>query len=412
VQRLWITRKEVSTARTIGLVAGLAVASVVAIAAIVLATKESCPFVYSWDGSRYVFDAEPYGGAISRGLEKDDYSELEHLVEQNGTYRLLLTNEVDETQFTNSVELWLVDHTPGVRVVAGEKGDLHGLSDAAMLSSAIDEDGNDLLPWLRSTDRLIWEPEAVSAPDGGFRDEIFLTFPRPAGASRTTLVISAATGLWGSYMIKRMVGLRGREAPAWLASMAAGSPDLEALHAWIVQQELYFLKIEVEEPGGWTVRGLIPGGGPFIAEDRAIPLDISRVSGERLRIRLRPPRGFWALNSLAAYYADRPVTVTRVPPTFAQTSDGADVLPDLLAGDDRYYSMPSTGDRAELRFQAPPVKPGTKRTIFLHSRGWYQLHLNTSGEPALDTIEKITQIPDGAARFAAEEFARWRTERR
>jgi hypothetical protein len=80
---------------------------------VVAATKQSCPFVYSWDGSQYVFDAEPYGGAITRGLEKDDFTQLEQLREQDGLYRLKMVNEVDETQLTNLTELWVVDHLLG-----------------------------------------------------------------------------------------------------------------------------------------------------------------------------------------------------------------------------------------------------------------------------------------------------------
>src|SRR5690349_11293101 len=79
VNRLWVTRVQKSVVRTVGLVAGIAAGALLVTAAIIAATKQSCPFVYSWDGEKYWFDAEPYGGAITSGLERDDYSELEHL---------------------------------------------------------------------------------------------------------------------------------------------------------------------------------------------------------------------------------------------------------------------------------------------------------------------------------------------
>lgn len=155
MQRLWVERKELSKSRTIGLVAAVAVGTVAIIVGVAAATKQSCPFVYSWDGKQYVFDAEPYGGAITRGLEKDDFSTLERLREQDGLYQLKITNEVDETQFTNLTELWVVDHPAGTRVAADVLGRLHTLAAPQSLVSALDVAGHDLLPWLRATDRLI-----------------------------------------------------------------------------------------------------------------------------------------------------------------------------------------------------------------------------------------------------------------
>ncbi len=410
VQRLWVERRETSIARTVGLSLLIAAAAFGTLIAIVAATKQSCPFVYSWDGTQYVFDAEPYGGAITRGLERDDYSELEHLREQNGLYRLLLTNEVDETQFTNFMELWVVDHKPGTRVVADEHGNLYGLTGIQTLTAAHDRYGNDLRPWLASTDRKIWEPDAIAGPDGSLRQEVTLAFPKPEGATKANLIANAATGLWGSYMIKKIVELRGREAATWLASLDRDPAAAQAVHAWAEREETYRLRIEVEEPTGWELRGTLLGGGPLLSEDRVIPLDVSRVRGDRLRIRLRPPVGFWAFNSFTvAYGLAQEVKIDRVPAQSARTSDGKDVLPDLAVSDDRYYQMPSTTDRAEIRFPAPPKRSGMDRTVLLHSRGWYQLHLREDGEPDRAALAKIMITPDAAVRFAADRFAEWRT---
>jgi hypothetical protein len=409
VQRLWVERKGISAPRTIGLTVGIAATALVAIAAVILLTKQSCPFVYSWNGTQYVFDAEPYGGAITRGLERDDYSELEHLREQNGLYRLMLTNEVDETQFTNLMELRVVDHAPELRVVSDEKGNLRGFPDVQKLSAARDRYGNDLLPWLQSTDRKIWEPDAVAGPDGNLRQEVILTFPKPEGAKEANLIANAATGLWGSYMIKRMVEVRGREAASWLSLLDHNRALVAALEAWGAREETYRLRVEVEEPTGWELRGTLPPGGPLLAEDRLIPLDVSRVHGACLRIRLRPPVGFWALNSFAvAYGAGQEVGVRRVAAKSAMTWDNKDVLADLTAVDDRYYPMPYTTDRAEITFPAPPRKHGMHRTVFLHSRGWYQLHLGANGEPDETTWTKLLSVPGAPVQFAADRFAEWR----
>ncbi|MSV27295.1 MAG: hypothetical protein EXQ52_00900 [Bryobacterales bacterium] len=411
VQRLWVEMQGVSASRSIGLAAAIVVGAAAALAIVLLiaiALKQSCPFVYSWDGTRYVFDAEPYGGAITRGLERDDYAELEHLREQDGLYRLLLTNEVDETQYTNLMELLVVDHASGSRAVTNEAGNIRAFTGIQPLAAARDREGNDLLPWLEATDRKIWEPDAVAGPGGNLRQEVILTFAKPAGVTHVNLLANAATGLWGSYMIKRMVELNGRDSYKYLASLDKDPAAVRYLHVLGEREGMYRLPVEVEEETGWVARGTLPPGGPLLAEDRAIPLDVSRAIGNQLRIRLRPAAGFWALNSFQiAHGKGEAPLVNSVAASSARTSEGKDVLAVLAAADNRYYPMPMMTDRAEVTFPAPPRKVGLDRTVFLHSRGWYQLHLRDNSAPDLSALNRLRSVPGAAVRFAADRFTEW-----
>src|SRR5512145_2938188 len=104
-----------------------------------------------------------------------------------------------------------------------------------------------------------------------------------------------------------------------------------------------------------------------------VPLDIRHVQGDTLRLRIRPPVGFWALNSFAMdYTVEPPLDVRVVSPTSAMDRKGNDVLAHLLATDDVYQVMPETGDWAQVVFPAPDLAPGLGRSIFLHSRGYYR----------------------------------------
>jgi len=412
VQRVWVERKQLSTGRTVGLVAAVAVGTITIVAGVVAATKQSCPFVYSWDGNEYVFDAEPYGGAITRGLEKDDYSELGRLQEQDGVYKLKLTNEVDETQYTNMMELWVVDHPVGTRVVPDIHGQLHTVEKPEVPLSARDSDGRDLLPWLRATDRLIWEPPSVPDARGNLAGDILMTFPKPKDAKEVKLIANAATGLWGSYMIKKMVELHGRETEAFLNTIDDDKSARDALFAWELREELYALKIYVEEPTGWVVRGILPGTGPFISKDRIVPLDVSHATGDRLRIRIHPPAGFWALNSFNVDYStDRPITVETVKPSSALDTHGKDVLPDLMSVDDRYVAMPDVGDTADLTFHAPARRAGMNRQVILHTRGFYKLHISATGDPDTKTLDALNNVHGAGTQFAAAQYVQWQTSR-
>jgi hypothetical protein len=403
VQRWWLRRTDAG--KSVLAVIGVAAGVVLVAAVIAAATKESCPFIYSWDGTRYVFEAEPYGGAVTQGLERDDYGVLPTLRSENGSYRLLVTNEVNETQMTNLFSLWTVDHAPGLRVVPDEWGGLHTLARPLPPSSVVDGAGQDLLPWLAADDRRIWEPLPLADSAGGLRDEVVLTFPRPAGATRAKLVSRTGTALWGSHMIRAMLELRGTAVDDWYAHLDSVPAAADSVRTWAVREELYGLLLQVEEPDGWRVRGILPGSGPFLAAERVVPLDLSNVEGDSLRIRIRPPRGFWALNYFAIdYSADQPLAVDTLAPRSA--SDGA-VLAAVTAADTLYHAMPNTGDRAMLEFPAPPTPRGSERTVVLHSRGWYRLHLTPGGPPDTAMVRRVIEEPGAAVAYSASQYRQW-----
>jgi hypothetical protein len=269
----------------------------------------------------------------------------------------------------------------------------------------VDRTGRDLLPWLSADDRRIWEPLPLADSAGGLRDEIVLTFPRPAGAARGKLVTRAGTALWGSHMIRAMLELRGTAVDAWYAHLDRVPAAADSVRTWAVREELYGLQLQVQEPGGWQVRGVVPGSGPFLAAERVVPLDLSRVAGDSVRIRIRPPRGFWALNYFAMDYSDdQPVAVDTIAPRAA--SDPA-VLAAVTAADTLYHAMPNNGDRATLEFPAPPAASGKARTVVLHSRGWYRLHLTPSGPPDTLMARRIFTEPGAAVEYSAGKYQQW-----
>jgi hypothetical protein len=137
-----------------------------------------------------------------------------------------------------------------------------------------------------------------------------------------------------------------------------------------------------------------------------LPLDLSRVRGDSVRFRLSPPRGFWALGYFALDYGtDQPVTVDTLAPR-AASGDGS-ILAAVTTADTLYYAMPNTGDRATLEFTAPPLTGGKARTVVLHSRGWYRLHLTPRAEPDTAALRRIADVPGGAVEYSASQYRMW-----
>jgi hypothetical protein len=413
IQRYWVKTSTRSTARTIGLVAGVAI-GVAAVAYVAIAGTGSvsskvdipskigwCLFVYSWDGTRYNFDTEAYTGAIARGLERDDFSLLQKVHEQDGEYRLMLANDSDETQYTDQLELWVVDQDRGVTPRVGSDGTLYSSREPVAPLAARDGKGKDLMTWLARRDGLIWEP-----PPAEQRQEVILTFPKPAGSRQTKLIVSATETPWAGDVARRMLGLLGPQLPAWYRQIDADPAARADLLAWMARDELFALRIEVEEPAGWQMRGMLPISGPFVSDERVVPLDVSQTVGDTVRVRLRPPAGFWAFNSFAMDYStDLPTRATRLKPLRARDAAGRDLVPALRATDGQYYEMHHIGERATVAFAAPPAVPGMVRTLFLHSRGYYHMHIPESGQSDPAAFQQLLATPGAGAAFSAKMYS-------
>jgi len=406
--------KRPDSTKTFLAVVGVGVLAVVAAGAIAMATKESCPFIYSYDGQTYVFDAEPYGGATSVGLKRTEWCGLEHLKDVNGIYRIRVTNEVDETQQTDELKLVVVDHAQGVKAVPDESGNLHTITQPIIPVSAREKKGRDILPLVQENDWIFWQSwleEKSPSDTTDIRDELVFEFPKPLGATKAKLFFNGCNTLWASQMVKRFLELYGEEVTQFYAAVNAGGAAYQDLVNWNLRGELYRLQIRAETKEGWVPKGTIVGGGPFISEDRIYSLDLGDIPGETLKLKLLPPAGFWMINYIAVDYTDDlPVQTTELAPVQATDRSGRDIRGILSQNDEDYFIMPNIGDWADVSFLAPPSLPGLARTVLCKASGFYDIHLEAKGKPRQDILGRFLTEPDFAARYALQEYVRWAQE--
>lgn len=371
-------------------------------------SSESCPIVYSFDGARYVFEAEPYGGAICRGMERAEWSELDHLGEVNGRYRLLVANELNESEFVDEVSLVVIDHPAGVRIIPDVLGGLHTIVRPLAALRASDQNGRDLRPLIAAEDDHFWESEKDGRDlenSDDLKDTLIFEFPKPAAARKATLVANAWTTLWGMQSAKGFLELYGDKLPEWYADMNRSGPAVRELTTWFLSGGMYTAKILVETRDGWTPRGLIYGGGPFISKDKAYSLDVSDVPGETVRLKIEPAAGFWKLDYVALDYGqETPVRVREIRPEMALDRNGRDVKAMIAKADQVFYEMPLAGDFAELTFAAPGKTAGLERTVLLKARGYYEVHFTPTGAGQPDLARQMLRDPNRAVRYALENY--------
>jgi hypothetical protein len=373
--------------------------------------SSSCPYVYAFDGSRYMLDAEPLAGAISKGLERNDLCRLDHLRVHDGKYELLVRNELQETQYLDAMKLRVVDHPRGSQAYSDAGGAIHVIADPLAATEARDEKGIDLRAMIKAPDNIPWQsvmPTAESWRDMTLRHEMTFSFPRPAGKNEGSLVVGATTSLWGSIMMREMMQARGDRLADWHRSIDTGGPAMEEMMRFSMREELYFLKLEILEGGQWVNRAWIPGGGPMVTETRVIPLDLSGVTGDTVTMRVRPPRGFWSLDYLAMSYTEHAVSKsTEISVKSATLGNGADATPAITAPDGAYHEMKLVGDSMLLTFDAPGTAAEGERTIFLDTRGYYRAQVDETQPEQTALIAEMLQNDGAITRYSLQKFVEY-----
>ncbi len=418
IQQVWVMKKR--SAGTTALAIGMA--CVVGAMVLTLATPgnpepdpdwdDSCPFVYSWNGEEYVLDAEPYGASISEGLKRTDWIEMSNLRAVDGKYRVLLTNELEETQHTDELKLVAVDHAPGVTVAPDLMGRFLTFSDPRPPLSAVDrKTGRDILSFVATNDRAFWLSDLEGRDpdgDGEFRDELVFEFPKPAGAQTAKLLANVWTTTWGSQAAGMFLEHYGTSLPSKYADVDSHGPFYAKFMTWVAAEELAVLKVWVETPKGWQVRAMMAGGAPAITKDKAYTLAVGDIPGEILRVKLRPPVNFWMVDFLAVDYGGgSTLEVAEIPSEKAVDHAGRDVRDVLASTDGSYVVSPNAGERTELVFPAPPCKAGLERTVFVKASGFYKVHVDATGEPRAKLAERVLTEPGFAARYSFREYLKW-----
>jgi hypothetical protein len=398
----------------LSIMGGIAAATLVA-GLIVMLTKESCPFIYSFNGQQYIFDAEPYGAAICQGLERTEWCRLDHLKDVNSSYKMKIINQVAETQYTDEIKLIVIDHPERVRIVPDVTGGIHTFVQTSSPYRAYDSEGKDLLSKVSKNDWIFWQSSTEGKnPDRreDLRDTLYFEFSKPHGAQTAKLLVNVCTTLWGSQMLKQYLELFGNQVRAWYDEIDHMGPAYERLMDQKAKSERYLLQIRVETQDGWKTKDLIMGGGPLISKDKAYILDISDVPGDTLKIKLTPPVPFWMINYLGVDYSeDLPLQSIEIDALEAIDWKGRDVREALAYNDNNYFVMPNIGDEAELTFQSLPRFNGMERSVILKAGGYYDIHLKEQGPPKTEILKRFMFDPEYMNQYAFKEYLKWKKEK-
>jgi hypothetical protein len=386
-------------------------------------TYTSCPLIDSFDGEKWVLDAEPLGGAIYRAAKRTDLAPLAHLASNDGRYRVRVRNDQEEIDHLDAVALRVVDHAPGDEIVPDGFAGLYTVRTTVtpeegrvIPSSARERRGGGVAELVATADGVAWvsdwwghDPEVPEQ----LRDGIELVYPRPAGAESALLVTRAGGTALAPQVLRDALALHGRDLGLFYARLSE-DPAVQKMFARAWAREA-MPTVRVFDGREWRLAGYIRDLPSLVRRDQALALDLRGIEGPRLRLRIDGPSGLWAIDrAVVSFDAARPADVeATVAPAQATDPDGRDVTDLLRRVDGRLHSLRPHLDTVTLVFPAPPPRPGRARTVLVEANGYYSVIVRSEGAPQPQVFRQLVEQPGAVARFALERLReRWQVATR
>jgi tetratricopeptide (TPR) repeat protein len=364
----------------------------------------SCPLLYAWNGREYSFVTDFLGGSAIGYLtapgqwnypDTDEYVRLtgDQLKERDGIYSLRLNNQLEEVIYFDAVKLLAVDHPAETEIHPNERlmpappypeFKIYSVKGARPPASAVDDQGQDILPLITNIDRRYPEGFKHLRFKGYAREHaITLQLGDVRKAKRVLLLLTA----WIDYA----------DSTANLAAAQAGAklipPYLQVKNA---RGEWRTVIPQMGFPAGLPKTMTVDLTGKFLCDDASVRIVTS------MRI-------YWDQILVDASGGDFPMRVTRLDPLGAElgwrgfpreySPDGrrpliydyrviepgapwkahlgnytryGEVRELLLAPDDMYV-ITRNGDEMQVDFDAralPPLPRGWKRDFLLYADGF------------------------------------------
>ncbi len=402
-------RTGTSVAVPILIVLGAATVVFFIIVLIALATKSSCPYVYTYNGDSYSFAGEIYSGAIYSSLERNDYLPLPGFEPYQDNYTVKIANQLPEIQYINLAELWVVNHPENTAVLADKHGVVHNLKSLLAPVKAISAGGTDLQTLLSEKDYQLFffNEEPSLTGDTSAINSVELTFDVPPGQETGKLVVNAKNSFWGDHIFGEFTKYFGNSYGAWIKKQGKLPPDQ---HIQWKKDQAFPLMVYLETADGWQFVDYFDMAGPLAFREMVMPVDLTGGlkdncdSISQVRIKIETGFMFWELDYAAMdFTSDTFTDILKIDPSSAISESGKDVKNSIAGDDGEYYVQSKTGNEVVMDFKCPPEQQDMERSVILHTKGYYTHVRDYNGPPDMEQIQAFRR-PGKLSEFSLERF--------
>lgn len=385
--------------------AGVIAGALAIIAVIILLTKSSCPFIYSYDGHSYAFAGEIFGGATYPSLERNDYMPLPDIKSLNGKYKLLISNELKERQFTNMADLMIISHPDNITVLMDKYGQIQTFSEIHKPASAISGNNCDFTNAVteRDSNLFLFNERDYS----NSINSLILTFDNKNNSKTGKLIINAKNSLWADYGYGKFTELFGTYYNKWDERQKQAPVKLQIKR--ILNQDIP-LSVYLKTAKGWEFVDFYNVVGPLGSRDIVMPIDLSKAGAGEIRIKLETGFMFWELDYAGMDFSENiPLQITTLKPDSVIDHTGRDLTAQLSFDDNNYLEQMTTGDEALVSYSIPEqiliTQENEGQTLFLHSKGFYEAIREYQNKPDWGYLFSL-RTQHSLSRFSYEEYER------
>ena len=343
----------------------------------------SCPFVYSWNGTDYIFDNEDLTVAAAPWWEADYGVRLPSLVSDEGRYKIKVSEVLPETDYIDRMDLIAVDHPSGTVAYNDVNGNYYAISDPQLPLSCINEYGEDCLSTIASKDgdRWNWALDArksrADLNGDGYADStdpadyfswIELEFDRKGDQAQL---------IWDPQVNGKVM-----DRYYWLLLNQLGANNIESFMTESMQNGLYGYsaldKVDTIYLWNGTDWQFVHFGSEMFAAHKApemvVPINLSGINTPTFKIRIKSISSAGGPDYIKADFSEQaPFEQILLYPTSAvcHKKDGNAINAlSIFASDDSNYTILETDEYCELEYNSP--SPALEeRTVFTKSNGFY-----------------------------------------
>lgn len=363
---------------------------------IILLIACSCPHVYIADNGYYYFNNTLFTGATSKALERHDYKLMPDLFTSSDNYEFYIKNEEQEHQFTDLLELWVVEHNSNEKIISDQRGNIYSIIDpinATRVSNDADEDISELI----SVD----DERGFAFNNNSAKDysNVFTEFEIPQSKEDGKLILKVKNTEWSAHVYNEFSAKFGRYYDNWVNGNAKKSK--EEVNQKLKEAGIPLL-VSIKVGEEWIDLEAIDLIGDKSYNSLVIPIKEEYLNGEKAEIRIRSGFMFWKLDHVYMDFSKQTEKeIQIITPSIASGKKVKDFTKELSSVDEKYMEHLETGDSTFIQFQGLKKSPEKSRTMILHSKGYYLPQKEFAGKPEWKELKKFKETGE-LSRFSKE----------